>query len=491
MHHSFISSELPTKPILLNNYLKKITMKESIVLLCFLLAKSVSALPDFMHLLNSTGTTQPPQDDEFKFSPFFQMFSGTPPNSSPAPLDPRPTPVPNPRPTPLPTPPPVAPVGNPLPESDTRTAFYQYQWGATSDGCRFGAPRTIIKCMSGGILLLQELSNADCEELALDVVKCSQIEKEDDAIVEFQCVGNTHWHLTATARTLPSEATECTKFDGQDFGGTAVAASSLGRFCKDPNVGAVSLDQSYACTEGEPGLVDGAAFCTSKNGCTGMDCSAFIGAMSITAYDEREECSTPEIHQDLTNFSFNPSSLASFHALTWTFSDQGFLCDWRVPDIEISCRDGGLPQIVEEVDFCHTPIGSQVIVCTNPDPTSEDGRVLIELGFWCFGNTVEQLVLDAKTLDVDMSGFTCEPEGILVQGLDIARGCGGELQGEGFTLFKTPAFCVDPEQYHQDLCFSGFSCPSVNETCTDVTFEPVLVDTSAPAVASCIYAEQL
>lgn len=345
--------------------------------------------------------------------------------------------------------------------------------------------------MEGGILLLAELENADCEPLALDVVKCSQIDPGADAIVDFQCVGNTPWHLAANARTIPSEAEECSKFDGSHYGGNAVAAASLGRYCKDSTTGDVTLDNSYACVEGQPSSMEGKNFCTSMSQCSGKDCVLFVEPISITAYDEDESCSTPETHQDLTNFNFNPSSLASYHAVKWTFSDAAFNCDWTVPDVEFGCRNGGILRIAEEKDFCHTPIGTNLVVCTNPDTVSEDGRITIDLEFWCYGDIAEQLTLDFRTLPTDSSGYSCEPEGLLVHGVDIARGC-GDSRGDAFTLFKSPSFCAYSEQYHQDLCFAGFNCPAADlQGCANITLDSVAGDTSDLIVGSCIYAEQL
>lgn len=490
-------------------------MKQFAFLIVAFFAGYASALPDFSHLV--PGTTEEPPDSEFKYGPFFQLYTGKPPSATPPPYpaptyppqpapthapqpaptyapQPAPTHPPNPSPLPSPTHPPVFPQPDATPEVtwDTRTAFYQFQWGSVTDGCRFKAPSTILKCLDGGILLMQEQANADCESLALDVVKCAQIDQGTDAIVDFQCVGNTVMHLTANARTLPSEATECNAFNGADFGGTAATAASLGRFCRDSDTGEVTLKNTYSCGEGEDNFLDGNQFCSSRSQCTGMDCRAFIEPVEITSLDESPDCSTPEIHRDLTDFNFNPSSLVSFNVISWTFSDMAFSCDWIVPDIEISCRNGGFPRLVKDVPFCHTPVGSQTIVCTNPDPTSADGRIIIELEFWCFGNTAEQLVLDARTQDIDTTEFMCDPEGLMVHGLEIARGC-GQFDSDAFTLVNSPSFCSDPEQFHQEICFSGFSCPEDGGECTgnDISIESVGVDTSDLVVGSCIYAEQL
>ena len=493
------------------NIIRMILMKNSIALAIALFAKSVMGLPDFSHLVPGTATP-PPTDGTFKYGPFFELSSGVPPSSIPAPHPAPPTLPPTMPPTLPPTTPPtlpptfpphrhtqppVAPVAAPtsapvVPNWVTRTSFYHYQWGSVTQGCQYKAPDTILKCMQGGILLLtvNEQSNAACEKLALDVALCAQADPSTDAIVDFQCIGNTAAQLVANARTLPSEATNCTSFNDGAPGGNAVAAASLGRFCKNPTTGVVALNTSYPCSAGTSGIMNGNQFCSSFNQCNATGCQTSMQPVDTTAFDQNLGCSTPEIHLDLTNFQFHPSSLASYQDLKWTFSDSGFQCDWTVPDIEIACRNGGLPKLVDNVPFCHTPAGSDVIVCTNPNPGSAIGRVVIDLKFWCFGNSPEQLIFEVRTVPVDTSAFVCEPGGLIVQGLDLSRGC-GKFNNNTVPLVQEVAFCANPAQFRQNICFDGFSCPANGPACTNITLDSVVADTADLAVSSCIYAEQI
>lgn len=146
--------------------------------------------------------------------------------------------------------------------------------------------------------------------------------------------------------------------------------------------------------------------------------------------------------------------------------------------------------MIQQVPFCVATGAGDTVVCTNPNPESAEGRIIVELDFWCFGDDVEQLILDARTLEVDTSEFVCQPGGLIVQGLDVSRGC-GDFNTNTFTLIKTPSFCKDLSQFREDICFAGFSCPAGNTDCLDVSVDPVSADSSSLVVGACFVAEQL
>lgn len=462
------------------------------LLTLFILTNVASSLPDWSHLVPENTDSS----ESFSFGPFFategkattfapSVQPSSPPSLSPESNSTYESSYPTASPTSLPQPDNTTDISDWI----TKTAFYQYQWGAFSEGCTYKAPRTLLKCFGGGMLIIKDLENAECESLAVDVVKCSQTDEDEDGIVDFQCIGNTPTQLAANARTFPTEATECSTSDGEHFGGEAVAAATLGRFCRETeSAAALSLENAFACEEGTAGVFENDRFCASQASCQGAGCTVHVDPVSLTYYTEDEGCSTEELYQNLTDFTFTSSILASKHVVDWTFSDSAFMCDWTVPDIEIKCRNGGIPQMYQDVSFCDTS-ENDVITCTNPDPHSEDGRISIQLEVWCYGSEVEQLALEVQTLEAETSAFSCAPGGLLVHGLQISRGC-GPLDSADFVLYKSPNFCMDAGQYHEHFCFAGYVCPKTESTsCTEIELDSVETDTSDLVVASCFYAE--
>lgn len=453
-------------------------------LLAVLCATSATALPDFSHLIPADSSGEADQEDQaVQLGPFYD-----PSNEGPTGYDIIPTETSSPS--------QAGTLFSRLGEdfeipflnltTTTRSTSYQYQWGGNSDSCQYKAPETIIKCLDGGLLILRELSNALCDPLADDIAKCSQGDGSVDAMVDFQCIGITEYHLTAEVRKLSSKAVKCSGFNGTHDGGGAVVGASLGRFCTDPATGSFELNDQFPCSEGEPEIVDGRNLCTSTKECIGTDCTLLIEPISITAYDDSQLCSISQGRPDFTNSTFHPSSLASYHLVKWTYSDAAFSCDWAIPDIELQCRNGGFLRMQDPKDFCYTQDGTNVTVCTIPNPTSEIGRITVDLEVWCFGSEAEQLILDVRTLPTDSSGFTCQPDGLILQGFEIARACGDKPGESNSTLISSPSFCASGQLY-DDVCYSAFLCPSGSEDCTGIVLDTVVGDTSDLAVGNCIF----
>jgi hypothetical protein len=356
------------------------------------------------------------------------------------------------------------------------------------------------------MITVVETENAQCETLSVDYLKCSSQDTGEYSYVDFSCSGTTETHLTATAKTVTSAATSCDKVynentDGdnvtKEIGGNVVVFGTLGRLCSNDD-GEMVLENHYPCTEGMLGS-EGGNFCASGqvcmeeymcdiSSCTGKEsCTIEIAPVSISNSDDRSNCSIVEESMDLSDFGFSPSSLASYHKVEWTFSAGGLGCQWAVPDITLSCRNGGFIELTEELDYCYTQ--SDVITCVNPVPNSEEQREVVELNVWCYGNTDDQLVLEVESLSNIDSESVCAQNGMAIQGIHITRACGA-FGSEDFEFVSDPSFCSNSGQVHRgtNLCYSGYLCTS-GSFCLNASVGPVSADTSALSVANCIYAE--
>jgi hypothetical protein len=316
-------------------------------------------------------------------------------------------------------------------------------------------------------------------------------------------------HLTATAQVFPSEGVNCDMnyqaISNEEttttiIGGNAVIFGTLGRFCSN-YAGDLVLDSTYGCTEGMSGVEGGVNFCaagdmcstqrvcsnTEDDSCVGEEsCVAEVDPISISNPDGRPGCSFVEDSKDLADFAFLPSMLASYHVVEWTYSDSAFGCEWTVPDVTLTCQNGGTIGLDHENDFCKTE--GDTITCSNPDSGSSLGRVSHNLHIWCYGTSDDQLVLSATSPAVDDSNASCVNSGMAIQGVRLSRGC-GMFGSDEFEFVAHPAFCNDPDQLHEtnQLCFGGDLCES-STTCSSISVPGVSADTAARAVGNCIYA---
>ena len=401
------------------------------------------------------------------------------------------------------------PTAAPVSASAIRSSSNEFQWGSIADGCDYQTPFAYLSCGGGGWITVMNAENAECEEMSLDYMKCKSLNVGmEDAFVDFKCTGYDPEHLTAYASIFGSEATNCDKVynsvsDGATttttVGGSAVAFGTLGRFCmNDENE--MELFSKYPCMEGMEGEdADEVTFCASGEVCTeeqtcgdfcngNPTCDIALNGIEMRTPDQTWTCSEPDNTIGLpSDWTFVRSRMASFQNVEWTFSDQGFGCSWAVPELTATCQNGGDIRVDEEYPFCTVNGGS--VVCSNPDPFSNENRISIILSIWCVGDSPDQLILAVNSPASNDPDSSCQTNGMAVQGISISRAC-GQFGSPEFQYVLDPAYCDDASQLHEGtgMCFGGDACPPPNNLCSPVVPSVTAGTANVPAVQDCVYA---
>lgn len=399
-----------------------------------------------------------------------------------------------------------------LPEifTETRKATHRYQWGSTYDGCDHDHPPVYLSCGGGGIVTGIVPFNAECEELSVDKFQCTDIVEgsAEGAYVDFNCVGITSEHITATAEVFPSEGKSCDKVYAAEVtdvtsgettltvGGNAAVFGVLGRECKMNNR-EQTIEYIYGCTKGISGQQGGTSYCATGAQCTvnqicpedfcdvDVSCTASLEGISMSNEDDRLACSSVETNLNLMGHVFSATTIGSYHKIEWTFASGGLGCDYDIPDMTLSCANGGVIKFDDETKYPNCTVSESSISCTNPDPESTKARDTYFYEVWCYGESYEELELSVELPSLSDPSASCTMEGLAVHGVRISKGCENDL------MISLPTFCDDPEQVYEssNLCWSGYYCASSMCDSGMVVLPAVSSTTSDPRLRECVRAQ--
>jgi hypothetical protein len=363
-------------------------------------------------------------------------------------------------------------------------SVHKFEWGSVTDTCTYTTPKAYLHCGTGGLITLLTQKNADCIKLADDYLRCSSLGPED-SVVEFACTGISQTHLTAMAQVFGSEATNC------DAKGNAIVYGVLGRYCMGDEH--LVLKNIHECSTGLMTVInengEDAVVCANGNLCAGDGCSMLVDGFAVDDFDENPQCAGRDGDVDLTDIdNMTPSILASFHLVEWTFSGSSLGCEWEVPNLTLSCSNGGSIELRTDVGYCHQQ-GLSTLVCENPNPGTEDYRVSNWLDVWCRGDNEDQLDLEAEIPTAPSAG-ECAYRGMAIQGIWLSRACGDK---DDYTYWFLPEFCEIEDQYYDPgndednpFCLAGDICDG-SVGCNSVQVLPVAARNSN-VMGTCIYA---
>ena len=418
-----------------------------------------------------------------------------------APVVPTPAPVPVPTRAPIPAgrfPSPVAPTPAPVRKgrwpqkqtpapsirkpktSETRTASYNAEWGASINNCQHGAlPNVFFNCHEGGVIEIKGNVNAKCNVVGNDRIQCTQDSIEHDSTIDFSCSGIRNSHLMATATVGPNVVSDCQQ------NGNTVKFLTLSRECTD------SIDVNQDCNGGLPYEQGDAFFCASPAICGDQySCSELkLEPLAMSNTNTDLSCSSPTPDKDLNDHVFEQTLLSSISVIDWRLSGQKRGCSWHSPPLLIKCENGGHLHFEEDYPFC-TMLPGNIGECQSFAPHSLESEVSMDLTVKCTGTSESQLVLSVEVLSQTVEA-QCEPEGTIIQSVMLSRKC-GKFGTDGF-LINHHTFCDSQDQvftvdHSHAHCFVGNTCLS-EQGCSGMQIPLLTADTGSGPHGFCTYVE--